>query len=64
MYQFSIVHLRITYSMSRDKLMSWMEDARLDGDLLEVEAYQQVHAHGEAVMPRLDVPLTWSGPFC
>jgi len=47
MYQFSIVHLRLTMEVKKERIPAWMEGARLDGDLLEVEAYQQVLAHGE-----------------
>ena len=30
MYQFSIVHLRVTYSLSRERLQAYIEDARTD----------------------------------
>lgn len=47
MYYFSIVHLKVTMAIDKkEKIPSWMEDARLDGDMLEVEALQQVLLYG------------------
>ena len=58
MYEFSIIHLRVTYRMSRDDVWRYMIDTEqemyttngyrlYDSACREVEAYQQVLMHGQ-----------------
>ena len=53
MYYFSIVHLRVTYSLSRERLLAYMKDAELDGDGVEAAAYQSVLRYGESTVPEV-----------